>query len=156
MPRVFVKGGRGSVKSPESAAGFCSKCLTQPKHVTRTSRESPWCRECINAAARDYSARNREKTRKYQREKARVVKYGLTPDLLAAKLAGQGGKCDICGDALSTVLHSRPMLHVDHNHTTEEVRSILCGECNTMIGKAKEIPAILEAGAAYLRRYGCL
>lgn len=41
----------------------------------------------------------------------------------------QNGKCYLCGTALIE-RHT----HVDHNHKTGFVRSILCAKCNTTIG----------------------
>ena len=67
-------------------------------------------------------------------------------------LAQQGGGCAICG---------RPpkpggrRLNIDHAHVTGTVRGLLCAACNRMLGWAKDIPAVLDAGSVYLR-YGNL
>jgi hypothetical protein len=44
-------------------------------------------------------------------------------------------------------------LSIDHNHETGEVRELLCGDCNTAIGMAKEDPEILQAMISYLKRW---
>ena len=44
-------------------------------------------------------------------------------------------------------------LCVDHNHATGKVRKLLCHDCNTMIGKAKEDIQILESAINYLKKH---
>lgn len=39
---------------------------------------------------------------------------------------------------------------IDHNHTTGVARGLLCGNCNSMIGLAKEDPETLRAAARYV------
>lgn len=41
-------------------------------------------------------------------------------------------------------------MHVDHCHKTKRIRGVLCGNCNTAIGKLGENPAVLAAAIAYL------
>lgn len=60
--------------------------------------------------------------------------------------AAQGGRCAICGDPPPEGRH----LHVDHDHDAGDVRALLCGRCNTMLGLAREDPEILASAIAYL------
>lgn len=75
--------------------------------------------------------------------------FGITPEQYDRLLAKQSGVCAICGR------HPDPSeprrFHVDHCHSTGRVRGILCGQCNSGIGKLKDDPALLERAAAYLR-----
>lgn len=41
-------------------------------------------------------------------------------------------------------------LHVDHDHNTGAVRSLLCKECNTGIGAMRDTPHYLRAAANYV------
>jgi hypothetical protein len=43
--------------------------------------------------------------------------------------------------------------HIDHSHATGQVRALLCGPCNQMIGLAQDSPMTLLAGAEYLRAF---
>lgn len=65
----------------------------------------------------------------------------------------QGGLCAICHKPEKEIDKKtglpRP-LHVDHNHVTNEVRGLLCGECNKGIGSLKENPTILRNAAEYI------
>lgn len=66
----------------------------------------------------------------------------------------QDGKCSICGCDFNLL----PMkhIHVDHNHITNQVRSLLCHNCNTMIGLSKDNPDILRSAADYLDSFALM
>lgn len=99
-------------------------------------------------------ARARER-RKYHEDplKARGerlrYKYGITLDEYREMEAQQGGVCAICGQKCKTGRD----LAVDHNHTTGEVRALLCGKCNKGIGLFDEKPELFAAAVAYLLSY---
>lgn len=60
----------------------------------------------------------------------RCAKYGLTVEEYETLLLAQDHRCAGCGKRFSP---SRPA-HIDHSHDTWEVRGLLCGPCNTLIG----------------------
>ncbi len=74
--------------------------------------------------------------------------YGIDLDRYNLLLETQGGGCAICGD--TTADSAGRNLHVDHCHTTERVRGLLCSSCNSILGRAKDNPTILERAAQYL------
>lgn len=93
------------------------------------------------------------------RGQARGDLYGLKPGEVEAVIERQGGLCLIC--------QRQPRQWVvDHDHalTAErgtsargrrnEVRGIICAECNTMLGMARDDADTLERAAAYLRAWG--
>jgi hypothetical protein len=61
-------------------------------------------------------------------------------------LEAQGGGCCICGrpprDDIS--------LHVDHDHSTGEIRGILCFRCNNALADFQEDTALLRNAIGYL------
>ncbi|MQY08680.1 endonuclease VII domain-containing protein [Actinomadura macrotermitis] len=71
-------------------------------------------------------------------------RYGITEDEARALADVQGGLCAICCD--------RPAEHVDHCHSTEVVRGVLCTGCNSGMGQLRDDPAVLRRAAAYLER----
>jgi hypothetical protein len=40
--------------------------------------------------------------------------------------------------------------HIDHCHTSNRVRGLLCHNCNVGIGNFKDAPDLLRSAAAYL------
>jgi len=65
----------------------------------------------------------------------------------AMMLAWSGGKCAICGnEPIGT-----KRLVVDHNHTTGNIRGLLCHYCNLGIGLFKDNINSLARAIVYLR-----
>lgn len=78
--------------------------------------------------------------------------YGITIEDYSRMLSEQGGVCKICGEP-ETMKHrgeTTSSLCVDHDHSTGKVRGLLCGKCNTMLGKGDDSPERLRAGASYI------
>lgn len=84
-----------------------------------------------------------------QRDKNREIKYGMARHELEAMLARQGGECAGCRDPIA--LHGDgERAFVDHCHATGAVRALLCMNCNTLIGHAKDSPQTLRRLARLL------
>ena len=65
----------------------------------------------------------------------------------AELVALQGSEsCRICGD-----VPNGKRLQIDHNHDTDEVRGLLCGPCNRMLGQARDSEEVLLRALTYLR-----
>ena len=84
------------------------------------------------------------RTRRYSLKKL----YGLTVEGFDAIVEGQCGLCAICGDPLGEGLS----VHVDHDHNTGAVRSVLCHFCNVGLGAFRERPDILYSAIEYIGR----
>ena len=80
--------------------------------------------------------------------------YGLTPEACASMLAGQDGKCAICRTTSPGKGRGgrESRWSVDHNHTTNAIRGLLCRSCNAAIGLLREDVKILQAAIDYLQR----
>ena len=85
------------------------------------------------------------------RKHALKAKYGLTLEAYEKLLVAQNGRCAICGNSGGRKDGSG-RLHVDHNHRTGKVRGLLCGWCNTSIGRFDDRPDILPQTIEYLKR----
>lgn len=59
----------------------------------------------------------------------------------------QEGRCGICG-GLPDGKWER--LAVDHDHATNQVRGLLCTNCNLILGNAQDNTEILERAINYL------
>ena len=67
------------------------------------------------------------------KERAIIYKYGITYKDKEEMYMSQDGKCLICNNQFPI-----QDLHIDHNHNTNEVRGLLCPQCNTSLGLLKE------------------
>lgn len=110
---------------------------------------------------RAFYKKNKEKILKRQRERyraasdhfkatVRLCRYGLTPEAYNEIRAKQLFCCAICQKPEAET--GRGFLVVDHNHTTKEVRGLLCDPCNTMLGNEEKKPGIFIAALQYLHR----
>lgn len=110
------------------------------------------------AYMREYSRKNAERInaqrrRRYDPRKNKnsmLKRYGINIEDYERIWKEQSGKCPICGIDLKEVWQ----VDLDHCHTTNKVRGILCNPCNLMIGHAKDSSERLKKGAEYLQQYG--
>lgn len=83
---------------------------------------------------------------------ARLQQYGLTE----AEYLALGDGCGICGatddSRTQASTGKRFRLAVDHDHDTNRVRGLLCGNCNCGLGYFKDDLALLRKAVAYLEQ----
>ena len=82
------------------------------------------------------------------KERHQLQKYGLTKVQRETMYAAQNGECAICGEHKSF-----SKICTDHNHTTEEVRGLLCIFCNTLVGYLEKRPENIERALEYIKRW---
>jgi len=90
-----------------------------------------------------------DKANKYRRRDAFLRRtHGIGEAEYQARLAAQEHKCAICGAPPKP--EKTFSLDVDHDHSTNEVRGLLCNACNQGLGYFKDNPERLRAAALYL------
>lgn len=77
--------------------------------------------------------------------------YKLTKEEILEMAEAQGFACASCGEDAKGIEYR---LCVDHNHTTNEIRGLLCAGCNTAAGWLNDSPEKAELLANYLRNAG--
>jgi hypothetical protein len=106
------------------------------------------------AREREYYREHRQEHGLSYRESDLVRRFGITLHEYSGLLVQQGGKCAICKSKSGGTRDGKDKaLAVDHCHTTNQVRGLLCEACNTGIGKLKDNPDVLRAAADYLERH---
>lgn len=88
--------------------------------------------------------RIRDKRIQYDRQRH----YGLTPQTIQLMIHSQNNSCAIC-----FIPFIEGKFHVDHDHSTNIVRSLLCGHCNSAIGYAKENTKTLLRMVEYIEKH---
>lgn len=88
--------------------------------------------------------------RSYNRERRVKLQFGLTWDEYEMLMEVQDHRCAICSGQ-----PRKNVLAIDHDHTTGEVRGLLCSRCNhRLLGSANDDPARLRRAADYLEEFG--
>ena len=67
----------------------------------------------------------------------------------AKLLVEQNNCCAICGVEATDVKRE---LSVDHNHETNKIRGLLCGNCNIGLGNFRDSTTLLSVAIEYLER----
>jgi hypothetical protein len=126
--------------------------------LTATERQSRYRKKHpgrIRAARKKWRRKNIERELTRERNYIENVKphlrrkFGITFDEYAAKLKEQNGSCAICGSK-SIGKKGQKLFNVDHDHTTNKIRGLLCHHCNTGLGHFKNSLDLLDAAKRYL------
>lgn len=97
---------------------------------------------------KNYRKQHPEKIRELKRHYMRKRLYGVCREEYERRLVEQDYRCAICRG-----LPGKFSLSVDHDHTTNAVRQLLCNNCNRGLGAFKDNTALLQAAIEYLRRH---
>jgi galactose-1-phosphate uridylyltransferase len=108
----------------------------------------------ISQAKASYE-KNRDKVLKRGRERHLRIKYNLSSEQYLDMVVSQENCCAICGKPEHRLLKTGDIkpLSVDHNHVTNEVRELLCNDCNALLGFAKENVNVLQNSIKYLQKH---
>ena len=104
------------------------------------------CEICVEANT-SYSKTRYYEDYKTQRARKNVAKYNINMEQYRLMLEEQGGLCAVCEQPNNL---DRP-LYIDHNHTTGEVRGLLCHRCNVALGMVSDNIEVLEKLIDYLK-----
>jgi hypothetical protein len=152
---------------------ICGQCkLEKPIeefHINKSRKDghSVWCGDCNNKKTKAYHSTEKgskyrkqyckwyNKTQQGKKSRRKCVlkrQYGITLERYDEMFTKQNGVCAICGKP-ETMKNQYGLvsLSVDHNHTTNAVRKLLCHRCNSIIGMVCEDTNLLENIIRYLK-----
>jgi len=106
------------------------------------------CKDCSNKQSSSYDS-----YKNWYKDRSNVLmkRYGINQSDYNIILEAQENSCAICGTEDPS---PRNYLCVDHNHDTEEVRGLLCHNCNTGLGLFKDSQDNLTKAHKYLSDRG--
>lgn len=84
------------------------------------------------------------------KERQLARKYGLSSSEYLGMCEQHSGACGICGQTPSA---NERALSIDHDHTTNTLRGLLCSRCNTAIGLFEDDIGLLENSIRYIKKY---
>lgn len=127
----------------------CNHCQVPKatKNFTTNTKKpdglSPTCNLCHKPYFDAYRLRNKRAIKSRYLMKT----YGIDMDHYDQLLAAQEGVCAICGAEEDDMGRA---LAVDHNHSTGEVRGLLCTACNQAVGRFGDSAERFRRAAEYL------
>ena len=133
------------------------------KKKNKTGLDSP-CRNCcrgymkLRRANPELKERDKDSWRRWYKnhpkhttEITRILKFNITPENYKKILLEQNNVCAICKKPETAVINnSVKSLAVDHCHTTNKIRGLLCSRCNTALGLLKDDVSIVTNMVNYL------
>jgi len=102
-------------------------------------------RDKLKKDSQKHYANNRERWYDYELQS----NYGVTLEEYKLLLNGQGNVCAICGGVNANGWR----LCLDHDHTTNKPRGLLCRKCNTLLGLCNDREDVLFSAITYLERF---
>lgn len=127
-------------------------CKTCGEEFTPIRNSQMFCSEKCGHKIWGKTYRSKEKYKDVKRNCYYKRMYGITLEEYRDMKAIQNNSCAICHTHQDELAYP---LNVDHDHSTEEIRGLLCSFCNTMIGifddDPENIEQILLNAKAYLR-----
>lgn len=104
-------------------------------------------------AQNKYTNNNRKQTNEYYRGRT-YKKYGLTVKEVNQTLVDQDNKCACCESEITLEASPKVTAFLDHCHTTNKARGLLCNLCNNALGFVKDNKRTLQNMIKYLERHG--
>ena len=133
--------------NPNRLRTYCKQCVRDDNNL-RAKRKKKirffWKREIKNQTKVKSNLSVLEKRKNYALNK----RYGIDINQYNELLKKQNGVCAVCGNP-----PGKRSLHVDHSHKTGAVRSLLCSNCNTALGKVEDNIGLLKSLIKYLQKY---
>jgi hypothetical protein len=119
----------------------CKECNKQD-HIRRYTNDPDGCKN----RSKEYRKKNPEKVKTSNRNTKLKRNYGITHDDYVAMIKNQSNKCACCSKETDKLV-------VDHNHTTGQVRELLCNQCNTALGLLNEDVTVMQNMINYTRKH---
>ena len=132
------------------------------KDATRYKKGGFWYTRCYECDRRKRIAKNPNWYKKQYARRQELhpnsgfEEFGITRLQYSKLLEAQGGVCAICKQK-ETRKHQNGKtlrLAIDHDHSSGEIRGLLCRRCNIALGLLEDNIDLLAAMQAYLLRCG--
>lgn len=131
--KILLKERERLLKQGKMGCSSCGRILLIDKFYPSTLRNKRYrCIRCVHSSTRTWM-------------------YGLSKDQVRRMKKKQRNRCAICYVKF-TRGKSKTQCCIDHDHSTGQVRGMICDGCNRMLGCAKDDIDILSSAIEYLER----
>lgn len=138
----------------------CSKCKIDKGldefHKNKAQKDG-LCNQCKACSSLESRRRSQSEWRKRNLPKVRelhlLARYNITNSDYDKLLESQGGVCAICGTDDPKSPQGSIYFNIDHDHSTGEVRGLLCTPCNQGLGFFGDSIDQLEKAIEYLMKH---
>lgn len=136
----------------------CSSCKTEKvlaEFYKRTERGklklTCACKDCCNKATKRWRKNNSKRVKAVATNGNLLKAFGITTEQKQQLVEKQNNCCYLCKQQLKTTKNT----HVDHIDTDEGIiiRSILCSNCNTALGKFNEDHNLIRKASDYVEHF---
>lgn len=142
---------RYRLKYPERVAARMRKYKKDNPEIIKAIAKRDRTNNAIQVAAR--LKKFHENNPDYQKNYDLKRGYGISLAEYNRILELQGGLCAICLKPETAMLRGVVRyLAVDHDHSTNEVRGLLCTNCNNMLGRVQDNVETLKSAISYLQK----
>jgi len=115
------------------------------KWKSRQDGLTAYCIPCFTERNKKWNKENPEKSKSASIATSRKIKYGISREDYAQMLVDQNNQCGICKKEIGWEAA------VDHCHTTNKVRGLLCRKCNLGLGGFKDNIETIRKAIAYVK-----
>lgn len=144
----------------DGVSNYCRPCRAQVKKLDYENNKER-IKEQVKASYQRHKARAIRYAQKYRKENPEKIKHtklmqdrGISLDKYNQMLEAQNNVCAICNRPELKLWKGKiPNLCVDHCHTTNEIRGLLCMKCNRGIGLLEDNIESLLSAISYLKKY---
>jgi len=132
----------------------CKRCFVKKplslffKDSRAKDKKRAYCKQCDRIRADSWKESNKERVAQYNSNYKLQYNYGLSIEEYEELLSKQNNKCAICNTDQKDL---KRKLVVDHCHSSNKIRGLLCSHCNVGIGMLKENQDNLVAAIQYLK-----
>jgi len=148
--RQYTECKECRVKKLFTGKKICTKCNIEKdiNEFTSTAKTSSGkysrCKTCRSKDAKE-RRKTLDKVEEYGKHAEKT--YNITKEA-AIKLRQESTSCAICNEAIEWKDR-----HLDHCHSSGQVREILCPRCNKGLGSFRDSTTFLENAITYLRKH---
>ncbi len=138
-------------KNKAAKDGVGTYCLPCKREYYKFYQQLPENQKKLKRKRKLYKQHILKHNPDYWREWKLKKRYQVSLKWYYATLRKQKNRCAICNKKISKFKRGKKTAHVDHDHKTNKVRSLLCIKCNLLLGAVNDKIKILKFAIKYLR-----